>query len=95
MSTAQVLTSSEARSALPRLGEEIERVGLAFEPVYFGSHRKRVGAIVPAALLEEIESLLEDMAIARQVTARLAKVPGGKTMAEFATEVGLDPVDFE
>lgn len=95
MSVPRVLTSTEARIALPGLAEEIERVGLAFQPVLFGSHRKPVGAIVPAELLEKLESLLEDIAIAPEVVRRVADGEGEKAMADYAREAGLDPSAFE
>lgn len=95
MPVPQVLTSTEARSALPGIGEEIQRLGLDFTPVLFGSHRKPVGAIIPVALLDEIESLLEDIVISRQVISRLAEGEGRETVADFAAELGLDTADFE
>ena len=95
MVSPRVLTSTEARTALPGLADEIERVGLAFEPVLFGSHRKPVAAIVPAELLERLEGLLEDIAIAPEVTSRLSAGEGEKSMADYAREFGLDPSTFE
>ena len=89
------MTSSEARSALPGIGEEIARLGLDFTPVIFGSHRKPVGAIIPAALLDQMENLLEDIVISQQVTSRLAEGEGSKTVADLAAELGLDSADFE
>ncbi len=95
MPVPQILTSSEARSALPGIGEEIARLGLDFTPVIFGSHRKPVGAIIPAALLDQMENLLEDIVISQQVTSRLAEGEGSKTVADLAAELGLDSADFE
>lgn len=95
MPAQRVLTSTEARTALPGLAEEIERVGLAFEPVVFGSHRKPVAAIIPAELLEKLEGLLEDIAIAPQIERRVSAGEGEKTMADYARELGLDPSPFE
>lgn len=97
MPAQRVLTSTEARIALPGLAEEIERVGLAFEPVVFGSHRKPVAAIIPAELLEKLEGLLEDIAIAPEIEQRVSagEGEGEKTMADYARELGLDPSPFE
>jgi hypothetical protein len=95
MATTHVLTSTEARTALPSIGDQIKQQGLGFKPVLFGSHRQAIGAIIPAALLDEIESLLEDIAIGKQTAPRLAEGPGDKTVAELAAELGLDGADFE
>ncbi|KDA05211.1 hypothetical protein DC31_02105 [Microbacterium sp. CH12i] len=92
---ARVLTSTEARIALPGLGEQIEREGLSFSPVVFGSHRKPVGAIIPVALLDQLESILEDIAIAPLIEERIAAGEGDATVADIAANLGLDPADFE
>ncbi len=86
MSGTPVMTSTEARSASPGIGEQIERLGLDFKLVLFGSHRRPVGAIIPAALLEQVESLLEDVAISKLVAARLATGPGQKVEGETRGE---------
>ena len=48
---------------------KIEREGIGFAPVLFGAHRKSVGAIVSVALLDQLESLLEDVVIAPRSTS--------------------------
>ena len=91
----RVLTSSEARTALPSLGAEIEREGIAFAPVFFGAHRKPVGAIVSVEFLDQLESLLEDVVIAPQIHDRIARGAGDASLAQIAEGLGLDPADFE
>lgn len=91
----RVLTSSEARTALPSLGVEIERKGIEFAPVLFGAHRKPVGAIVSVELLDQLESLLEDIVIAPQVRERIERGEAEASMAQVAEDLGLDPADFE
>ena len=96
MSTfTRVLSSSEARLALPGLGLKIEREGILFKPVLFGKQRKAVGAIVSVELLEQLESLLEDMAVAPQVHERISAGAGEASMAQVAESLGLNPADFE
>ena len=90
----RVLTSSEARTALPSLGAEIEREGIGFAPVLFGAHRKPVGAIVSVALLDQLESLLEDVVIAPEIHERIERGAGEASMAQIAEGLGLDPADF-
>lgn len=96
MSTfTRVLSSTEARHALPGLGLKIEREGILFKPVFFGKQRKAVGAIVSVELLEQLESLLEDMVIAPTVHERISAGAGETSMAQIAESLGLNPADFE
>ena len=64
-------------------------------PVLFGAHRKPVGAIVSVALLDQLESLLEDVVIAPEIHERIERGAGEASMAQIAEGLGLDPADFE
>jgi PHD/YefM family antitoxin component YafN of YafNO toxin-antitoxin module len=64
---AKVVTTGEARDALHRIAKEFDTGD--GEPVYFGSHRRAQGVIVPVdvweKLLEQAEDDL-DLAIANE-----------------------------
>ena len=59
------------------------------------AHRKPVGAIVSVALLDQLESLLEDVVIAPEIHKRIERGTGEASMAQIAEGLGLDPADFE
>jgi hypothetical protein len=71
-----VVTTGEARDALHQIAKRFDKG--EGEPVYFGSHRRAQGVIVPVEvwekLLEQAEDEL-DLAFARR---RLAQDDGGR-----------------
>ena len=71
MGMNEVVTTGEAREALHRIAKGFE-AGTG-EPVYFGSHRRAQGVIVPVAVWEKLLEQAEDDVDAALIRAR---VPG-------------------
>lgn len=79
----EVLSSAEARSALPAIVRRFHESEHAV-PVVFGSHRRPEAVILPYSQYERLLALLEDQEIARIVRER----------AEHPSEVEFDLGDF-
>jgi len=58
LSMADVVTTGEARDALHQIAKRFD--GGTGEPVYFGSHRRAQGVIVPVEVWERLLERAED-----------------------------------
>jgi len=85
---ANVVTTGEARDALHQIAKRFDEGG--GEPVYFGSHRRAQGVIVPVEvwerLLEQAEDEL-DIGLARD---RLAAGDDGRRLTRAEVTEALD-----
>ncbi len=81
----RVLSTTEAREAIPGLARRFRQEGLAADIVFFGPHRRPAGEIVPVELLEALAPYLEDLVVAHRVRERLADHAGER--------VSLDELD--
>jgi len=65
---AKVITTGEARDALHQIAKRFD--GGDGEPVYFGSHRRAQGVIVPVDVWEKLLEQAEDeLDIGRRLTS--------------------------
>jgi len=65
-----VLPTSEARSELSAIVSRFRSEGSDSTPIYFGSHRKPEGVILPYSLWQELLEQLENMEIENMVHER-------------------------
>ncbi len=78
---AEVVTTGEARDALHRIAQRFDAGD--GEPVYFGSHRRAQGVIVPVEVWERLLEQAEDELDATLAADRLAGDDGQRlTQAE-------------
>jgi PHD/YefM family antitoxin component YafN of YafNO toxin-antitoxin module len=78
---AEVVTTGEARDALHRIAQRFDAGD--GEPVYFGSHRRAQGVIVPVEVWERLLEQAEDELDAAVTADRLAGDDGRRlTQAE-------------
>jgi PHD/YefM family antitoxin component YafN of YafNO toxin-antitoxin module len=73
---ADVVTTGEAREALHRIARQFD-AGEG-EPVYFGSHRRAQGVIVPVEVWEQLLESVEDDLDAELARRRLADSSGAR-----------------
>jgi len=73
---ADVVTTGEAREALHRIARQFD-AGEG-EPVYFGSHRRAQGVIVPVEVWEQLLESAEDDLDAEFAQRRLADSSGAR-----------------
>jgi len=73
---ADVVTTGEAREALHRIARQFD-AGEG-EPVYFGSHRRAQGVIVPVEVWEQLLESAEDDLDAELAQRRLADSSGAR-----------------
>lgn len=95
---AKVLTTTEARTDLPKLAAAFHAEGIEGEIVFFGPHRRPDGAIVPAAMLKVLAPFLEDIVIAERIRQRRAEDTGERiSMAELVAggQFNADEVSAE
>lgn len=79
---AQVVTTGEAREALHRIAKQFDAGN--GEPVYFGSHRRAQGVIVPVEVWEQLLESVEDDLDAELARRRLAASSGaGQTRSDL------------
>lgn len=79
---AEVVTTGEARDALHRIARRFDAGD--GEPVYFGSHRRAQGVIVPVEVWERLLERAEDELDVALVADRLADDDGRRlTHAEI------------
>ncbi len=71
---AEVVTTGEAREALHRIAKQFD-AGEG-EPVYFGSHRRAQGVIVPVEVWEQLLESAEDELDIDLARRRLSSPPG-------------------
>jgi antitoxin StbD len=72
----RVLTTTEAREAMPGIAQRFHQEGLGSEIVFYGAHRRAEAAIVPVALLEALAPYLEDLVLAETLRARRSEDTG-------------------
>jgi hypothetical protein len=82
---ANVVTTGEARDALHRIARRFD-AGEG-EPVYFGSHRRAQGVIVPVAVWEKLLEAAEDELDAELARDRLARDNGRQLSRAEVNEV--------
>ena len=89
----KVMTTTEAREALPEVARRARVGGFDAEVLFFGPNRRPEVALVPAALLEILSPYIEDILIAEGVRARRAEYAGRPTttLAEVDELLGFDP----
>lgn len=76
--------------------EDFRDHGLASSPVYFGTHRRAEGVIIPIELYRELVPAIDDVLLRATVQARLEQNAEGIELdAELVTSFGLDPADFD
>lgn len=93
VSMIRVHSSREARGALGEVLSRFRTEGEGAEPLLFGSHRRAEAAVIPYALYERLESLLEDQylgEIAEQRIQAESPIPG----EEAARQMGIDPSEL-
>ena len=82
---AKVVTTGEARDALHQIAKRFDDGG--GEPVYFGSHRRAQGVIVPVDVWEKLLEQAEDEFDTGLVRDRLASDDGRRLTRAEVTEV--------
>jgi PHD/YefM family antitoxin component YafN of YafNO toxin-antitoxin module len=82
---AKVVTTGEARDALHQIAKRFDDGG--GEPVYFGSHRRAQGVIVPVDVWEKLLEQAEDELDTGLVRDRLASDDGRRLTRAEVTEV--------
>lgn len=91
----EVLPVSAARASLSRLLAQFRERGIDAEPVLLGSHRRPDAALLPIALFEELEPMIEEILLAREVRRRLAGDTGDRVAHEdLLAELGVDPAQL-
>lgn len=98
LAPTKVLTTTEARTDLPKLAASFHSEGVGAEIVFFGPHRRPDGAIVPAAMLAALAPYLEDIVIAERVRQRRAEDTGERVSVDELIAAGrftADEVDAE
>jgi antitoxin StbD len=82
---ANVVTTGEARDALHKIAQRFD-AGEG-EPVYFGSHRRAQGVIVPVAVWEKLLEIAEDELDAELARDRSARDNGRQLSRTEVNEV--------
>lgn len=92
-----VLTTSEARVALPNLLARARGAsGKRLDPVVIGAHRKAEAVLISYADYERLMDLLDDVAITAEVEERDRRDRGKRLdLDEVIRELGFDPAEFE
>ena len=91
-----VLSASEARVSLPAVLDDFRDHGLASAPVFFGSHRKAEGVIIPVDLFYALIPAIDDVLLKASVRDRIAENAESLDLdAKFVASLGLDPADFD
>lgn len=93
---AEVLSATEARTSLPSVLDDFRDHGVASEPVFFGSHRKAEGVIIPVELFRELVPAIEEVLLKATVRERIVRdVESIPLDAAFVESIGLDPANFD
>jgi len=82
---AKVVTTGEARDALHQIAKRFDHGG--GEPVYFGSHRRAQGVIVPVDVWEKLLEQAEDELDIALAGERLAGDDGRRLTSSEVTAV--------
>lgn len=90
----RVLTTTEAREAIPSIAQRCHDEGIDAGIVFYGPQRRAEAAIIPVALLEALAPYLEDVALAETLRQRRAEDTGVRhTLAELDEVHGFDQAD--
>ncbi|MFC4245087.1 hypothetical protein ACFOYW_17095 [Gryllotalpicola reticulitermitis] len=89
-----ILPSGHARTELPKALARFRAESAAAQPLIFGSHRKPEAVVIPFELYTSLLPAIEELEIAQLVRERSAEGPA-RPLSELATEVGLDPNDYQ
>ena len=90
-SPTKVLTTTEAREAIPAIAKRCHDEGIDAGIVFYGPQRRAEAAIIPIALLEALAPYLEDIALAETLRQRRAQDNGVRhTLAELDALHGFD-----
>lgn len=84
-----VLPTSEARSELSSIISRFRAEGSDSTPIYFGSHRKPEGVILPYSLWQELLEQLENMEIENTVHERISDKSSAKPFDEIIKKLEL------
>jgi antitoxin StbD len=91
----EVLPVGVARASLSQLLARFRERGIDAEPVLLGSHRRADAVLLPIALFEELEPMIEEILAAREVRRRLAADAGRRVAHEdLLAELGVDPAQL-
>ena len=92
----EVVPTSEARKNLSGILGELRKKGANADPVVFGSHRKPEGVMLSYLAYVKLLDLLDDMAIAAEVTKRLSdgSEPIEIDPDDLARDLGIDPQEL-
>lgn len=92
LTPTRVLTTTEAREAIPSIALRCHELGIDAGIVFYGPQRRAEAAIIPVALLEALAPFLEDVALAETLRLRRAEDTGVRhTLAELDELHGFDP----
>ena len=92
----KVLTTTEAREAIPSIARRCHDQGIAAGIVFYGPQRRPEAAIIPVALLEALAPYLEDVVLAETLRLRRAEDSGVRhTLDELDDIHGFDQADVE
>lgn len=95
-SPAEVLSATEARTSLPSVLDDFRDRGMVAEPVFFGSHRRAEGVIIPVELFRELLPAIEEVLLKATVRERIAQdVESLPLDAALVESIGLDPSQFD
>ena len=96
LTPARVLTTTEAREAIPGIARRCHDEGIDAGIVFYGPQRRAQAAIVPIALLEALAPFLEDVVLAETLRQRRAEDSGvRRTLVELDLVHGFDADDVE
>jgi PHD/YefM family antitoxin component YafN of YafNO toxin-antitoxin module len=84
-----VLPTSEARSELSSIISRFRTEGSDSTPIYFGSHRKPEGVILPYSLWQELLEQLENIEIENIVLERTSDKSNPQPFDELVRKLGL------
>lgn len=85
----EVLPTSEARSELSAIVSRFRAEGSDSTPIYFGSHRKPEGVILPYSLWQELLETLENIEIENIVNERASDNSNPKPFDEIVKKLEL------
>jgi hypothetical protein len=92
----EVLSTEEARKALPKTSRGFAEQGADAEPVFFGRQRQPAGVMLSYARYLRMLDELDDLAIAIEVLERDAAETGKRlSLDELLGEQGLSRSDLE
>jgi hypothetical protein len=92
LTPTRVLTTTEAREAIPSIAQRCHELGIDAGIVFYGPQRRAEAAIIPVALLEALAPFLEDVVLAETLRLRRAEDTGVRqTLAEIDELHGFHP----